>query len=75
MPLYANTGGLTKHITGKEYISLKEHQARHIYKKVQTGNIIKVDTIKQETEQGVDRMVDTCGDINPYCKIIVSKVE
>ena len=36
---------------------------------------IKVDTIKQEIEQDVDRMDDTSGDINPYCKIIVNKAE
>ena len=50
-------------------------QARHIYKKVETGNIINVDTTKQERDQDVDRRDDTSGKINPYCNIIVNKAE
>ena len=52
-----------------------EDQARHIYKKVETGDIIKVDTIRQEIEQDIDRMDYASGDINQYCEIIVNKAE
>ena len=31
--------------------------------------------IKQEMEQDLNRLDDTSGDINPYCKIIVNKAE
>ena len=48
-------------------------QVQHVYKKVKSGSIINVDTIKQETE--LDKMDNTNGEINPYCKIITNKAE
>ena len=33
-------------------------QARHVYKKVELGNIINVDTIKQEIDQDIDKIDD-----------------
>ena len=65
MPLNASITGQTKHIKDKETICLTEDQARHVYKKVETGNVITVDTIKQEIDQDVDRMDNTNGDISP----------
>ena len=50
-------------------------QARHVYKKTESGSIINIDTIKQEIDQDVDKINDTNGKINPYHKIIVNKVE
>ena len=50
-------------------------QARNVYKKVETGNVINVDIIKQEIDHVLDRMDDTSDEINPYCKIIVNKAE
>ena len=61
MPLNADIGGWTKHVKDKETICLTENQARHVYKKVETWNIIRVDTIKQEMDQDVDRIDDTNG--------------
>ena len=52
-----------------------DNQATHIYKKVESGSVINVDTIKQEMGQDIDRMDDTSGEINPYHKIIVNKAE
>ena len=34
--------------------------------KVESGNVINIDTIKQEMEQDLDRLDDTSRDINPY---------
>ena len=34
-----------------------------------------MDTIKKEIDDDIDRMDDTSGEINPYCKIIVNKAE
>ena len=50
-----------------------EDQARHIYKKVESENIVNIDTIKQEIE--ADNIDDEEGEINPYHKIITNNVE
>ena len=50
-------------------------QAGHVYTKTESGNLINVDTIKQEIDQDVDKRDNTNGEINPYCKIIVNKAE
>ena len=74
MPLNANIGGQTKYIKDKDTLCLTEDQVRHVYKKVETGKVINIDTIKQEIEQDVDRIDDMSGKINPYHEIIVNKV-
>ena len=43
-------------------------QARHIYEKVESENIVNVDTRKHEIEP--DNIEDEEGEINPYHKII-----
>ena len=50
-------------------------QARHVYKKTESGSIINIDTIKQEIDQDVDKIDDTNGKISPYHEIIVNKAE
>ena len=52
-----------------------DNQPRQVYKKVESGSIINIDTIKQELEQHIDKIDDTIGKINLYCDIIVNKVE
>ena len=52
-----------------------DNQTRHIYKKVESGSIINMDTIRQELEQDIDKIDDTSDKINPYCNIIVNKAE
>ena len=47
----------------------------HVYKRVESGSVINVNTIKPEIDQDIDRMDDTSGEINPYHKIIVNKAE
>ena len=50
-----------------------DDQARHIYKKLESGR--NIDTIKEDLEQDIDRMDDTSGKINLYHEIIVCKAE
>ena len=51
LPLNANIGGQTTSNQNKENRYLTEDQAKYIYKKVESGNIINVATIKQEIDQ------------------------
>ena len=48
---------------------LSEKQANYVYKKVEEGEIINVNTMKHELEQDLDREDD-----NPYKKVILNKV-
>ena len=57
-PLNANIGGKPKLQQIQVRNSLTDDQARHIYKKVQLGSIIHINTLKEE--------------INPYRELIVS---
>ena len=43
---------------------LTEQQANHVYKKVEEGGIVNVNTLQQELEQGIDREKD-----NPYKRV------
>ena len=56
---------------------LTEDHARHVYKNVESGNIININTLKQEIEQDqeLNRLDDTHGDINPYRELIVNNAE
>ena len=57
--------------------SLTRDQAKYVYKKVETGKIIKTDTIQQEIEQEKQSngMDDRNGEINPYRELIVNSAE
>ena len=48
---------------------LTEKQANYVYKKVEEGRIIYVNTLKKELEQGLDR-----DDDNPYKRVVLNKV-
>ena len=54
-----------------------EEQARHTYKKVESGNVINTNTLKQEIKQDqeLSKLDDTSGDINPYRELIVNNAE
>ena len=56
LPLNINIGEQARYIKDEYVICLTEDQARHSCKKVETGNVRNVDTIKQEIDQNVDRM-------------------
>ena len=61
----------------KENKYLTEDQARHVYKKVESGNIININTLKQEIdqEQELNRLDDINRDITPYRELIVNNAE
>ena len=67
MHLNTNIGGLLKPSRSKETRYLTEDQAKHIYKKVELGNIINIGTTKQEIDQDQElcRLDNTSGDLIP----------
>ena len=76
LSLNTKIGGQARYIKDKEVICLTEDEAKHIYKKVETENIIKVDTIKEKIETDkFNKMDDTNGKMNPYHEIIANKVK
>ena len=56
---------------------LTREQASYVYKKIESGEIINVDTIQQEIEQEeqLNKIDDMSGDINPYKELIVNNAE
>ena len=77
MPLNINIGGQIRSGKYKENKYLTEDQSRHVYKKVESGNIINTNTLKQEIDQDqeLNRLDDTSRDINPYRELIVNNAE
>ena len=73
MPLNTKISGQARYIKDREANCLTEDQVRHIYKKVESENIVNIDKIKQEIE--VDGIDDEEDEINPYHEIIMNKVE
>ena len=77
LPLDFRIGGQSRdsHLTVGQYLT--RDQARYIYKKVETGEMINVDTIQQEMEQEkqLNRKDDRNGEINPYRELIVNNIE
>ena len=65
------------HYQSKRETFLTEDQTRHIYKRVESGNIISTDTLKQEIDQGweLNRLDGTSRDINPYRELIENNAE
>ena len=63
------------HPTVGEYLT--RDQARHIYKKVETGEIINVNMVKHEIEQEkqLSQMDDECGEVNLYRELVVNNAE
>ena len=58
--------------TDKGYLTTK--QANYIYRKVELGNLINKNMMRQEIDQDIelDKMDDTSGDENPYRELIVN---
>ena len=52
-------------------------QARYVYKKTESGEIINTETIQQELEQErqLNKIDDTNRETNPYRELIVNNVE
>ena len=70
MPIESTTGGKVNYVQDKETKCLTESQANYIYKKVETGQIIKTVTIKPEIEQEALTQSDRN---NPYEGAILNK--
>ena len=77
LPLDFRIGGQSRdsHHTVGQYLT--RDQARHVYKKVETGGIINVHTVKHEIEQEkqLNRMDDDSGEVNPYRELVVNNAE
>ena len=58
--------------TDREYLTAK--QANYIYRKVDLGNLISKNMMRQEIDQDIelDKMDDTCGNENPYRELSVN---
>ena len=63
LPLSTKIGGQTRYIKDREAKCLMDNHIWHVYKKVESGSIINVDTLKQEIELG--KLDDTNREINP----------
>ena len=57
MPLNTKISGKAGYIKDKEAICFTKDQARHVYKKTGSGSVINLDTIKQEIDHNVDKMI------------------
>ena len=80
MPLNTNIGGQNtpdNKYKYKESKSLMEEQARYLYKKVESCNIININTPKQEIVQywELNRLDDKSGEVIPYRELIVNNTE
>ena len=77
LPLDSRIGGQGRdnyHTVGHY---LTREQAKHIYKKVETGQTVNVDTMKLELEQEkqLSQMDDDNGEVNQYRELIVNDAE
>ena len=77
LPLDSRIGGQSRdsHPTVGQYLT--RDQARHVYKKVETGEVINVDAVKHEIEQEkqLSRIDDDSGEVNPYRELVVNNTE
>ena len=77
LPLDFRIGGQIRDSCPRVGQYLTRDQARHVYKKVETGEMINTDMIQQEIKQEkqLNRMDDRNGEINPYRELIVNNTE
>ena len=76
LPLDSRIGGQNKgNLTVGQFLT--RDQTRYIYKKIEAGEMINVDTIQQEIEQEkqLSKIDDMNGEINPYRELIVNNAE
>ena len=77
LPLDFRIGGESRDSCPTVGQYLTRDQAKYVYKKVETGEMINTDMIQQEIEQEkqLNRMDDRNGEINPYREFIVNNAE
>ena len=77
LPLDFKIGGQSRdsHPTVGQYLT--RDQVRYVYKKVEAGGLINIDTVQQEIEQEkqLSRMDDDSGEVNPYRELVVNNAE
>ena len=77
LPLDSRIGGQSRdsHPTVGQYLT--RDQAKYIYKKVGTGEVINADTVKHEIEQEkqLSRIDDDSDEVNPYRDLVVNNAE
>ena len=75
LPLNSKKGGPVRYAKDRKAICLTEEQMRYIYKKVESGGGIGIDTMKQEIDN--DKLTETRTDeeeMNPYQKVVLNNV-
>ena len=77
LPLDSRIGGQNRDSCPTVGQYLTRDQTKYIYKKVETGEMINMDTIQQEIEQEkqLGRIDDTSRETNPYKELIVNNME
>ena len=77
LPLDSKIGGHIGHVKPNVGQFLTREQANHIYKNVETGEVINTNTIQQEMEQEeqLNRIDDTNGETNPYQELIINSAD
>ena len=77
LPLDSKIGGQSRdsHPTVGQYLT--RQQVRYIYKKLETGETINVDTMKHEIEQEkqLSQMGDDSDEVNPFRELVVKNAE
>ena len=77
LPLDSRIGGQGRDDSPMVRQFLTREQTRYIYRKVETGEIINMDTIEQEIQQEnlLSKIDDTSRETNPYQELIVNNAE
>ena len=65
---------LVRYAKDKEKNSLATYQARHIYKKAESEEVVNVDTMKQQIDDEKFTR-EKADDINPYQKVVVNNID
>ena len=75
LPIEGKTGENMKYIKNKDATCLMEDQTRYMYTKVEHGNNLNIETMKQEIEQEKLAKLETDKENeNPYPKVVLNKV-
>ena len=75
LPPNTNIGEQSRPNRDKDTKYLMESHIKYVHKKVEKGDSINVETVRQEMEQELDKINNTNGEINLYHDIIVNKAE
>ena len=75
LPLNKKIGRPVKYAKNKEAMCLAKDQDRHIYKKVESESICKVNTIQQETEDDKLNKDNTDDKVNRQHNVIINNID